>query len=61
MVKTRENIQFPCVRTDGIWKLNELMIKICTHSTVTYWCKENFENLIGLDDGETIIWFYYSN
>lgn len=61
MVKTRENIHSPCVRADGIGKLNELMIKIHTHSIDTYWCKENFENLIGLDDGEAFTWLYYSN
>ena len=60
MVKTRENIYSPCVGVDGIRKLNELMIKIHTHGIDTYWCKENFENLIGLDDGQTIIWLYYS-
>lgn len=61
MVKIRENIQFLCVRIDGIWKFNELMIKICIYSIVIYWCKENFENLIGFDDGEIFIWFYYFN
>lgn len=61
MVKTRENIHSPCVRADGVRKFNELMIKRHTHSIDTYWCKENFENLIGLDDGEAITWFYYSN
>lgn len=30
MVKTRENIHSPCVRADGVWKLNELIIKIHT-------------------------------
>ena len=30
------------------------MIKIHTHSIDIYWCKENFENLIGFDDGETM-------
>lgn len=37
------------------------MINIYIHSINTYWYKESSENLIGLDDEETIIGLHYSN
>lgn len=57
---TRENMNSPFARADGIQKLNELMIKV--HTTVLILIgKKNSENIIGLNNGKAIIWICYSH